>query len=136
MTLATIRQGFETALKTWADAQTPAIPIAWPNVAFTPPAGRYVRSHVLPSPEEYLFFANTGREFRGIYQVSLCLPINTGSGAAETLAASMAAAFSASFTQSGLRIYLLRPFSCAPAITEESRYVVPVSTQFKAYTTE
>jgi hypothetical protein len=38
MSNAKIRAELETRLKTWADAQTPKIPIAFQNVAFTKPA--------------------------------------------------------------------------------------------------
>ncbi len=135
MSAELIRQGFETALKAWADAQTPAIPIAWPNVPFNPPAGRYLRSFVLPLPTEYLSLDNVCKRWRGIYQVSFVMPIGTGSGTVESLITSLGAAITSTLTQSGLRIYLLRPFSAAPPISEPDRFVVPVSTAYEAHTT-
>lgn len=136
MSDAIIRAAFESGLKTWADAQTPAIPIAWPNVTFVPPASgaRYLRAFLLPIPTQYISLDNVCKRWRGIFQVSFCMPIGTGSGSVESLAASMGTAFSSSFTQSGLRINLLRPFSCAPGITEPDRYVVPVSTSYEVNT--
>lgn len=134
MSQALIRAGFETALKTWADAQTPAIPVAWPNVAFTPPAGRYVRAKVLPAPTKKKFLDGTGRTWRGIFQATFYMPIGVGAGTVEALAASLDAAFADSFTSGGVRIYLLEPFSAAPELPHPDRFVVPVSATYRADT--
>lgn len=132
MSHALIRSGFETVLKAWADAQTPAIPIAWPNVAFTPPAGRYLRALLIPASTKKLTFDGAGRTYRGLFQVSFCMPIGVGAGAVETLAASLDAAFTDSFVSGSLRVYLLEPFSMAPALQEPDRYMVPVSATYRA----
>lgn len=134
MTQALIRAGFETALKTWADAQTPAIPIAWPNVAFEPPAGRYLRAQLLPAQTKKLTLDGSGRTYRGVFQVLFSMPPGTGAGSVESLAASLDAAFADSFTHGGLRIYLLSPISLAPAIPDPARYLVPVSADYRADT--
>lgn len=135
MSDALIAKAFESTLKAWADAQTPAIPVAWENVAFDPPAGRYVRAHLLPTPARHLGLDGTGRELHGIFQVDLCMPIGTGAGSARVLADSLDAAFSLSILQDGLRIWLLAPLSAAPPIQQPDRYVVPVSATYKAFVT-
>lgn len=135
MSDALIRKAFESRLKTWADAQTPAIPIAWPNVAFTPPAGRYLRAFTLPAETQYLSTDNVCKTWKGIYQVSFCMPIGTGAGAVESLLPSLTAAFTSNFVQDGLRIFLLRPFSARPGIEEPDRWVVPVDAAFTCFTT-
>ncbi|MBT2326125.1 hypothetical protein J7E62_27735 [Variovorax paradoxus] len=134
MSQAIIRAGFESRLSTWAAAQTPAIPVAWQNVAFTPPVGRYLRAFLLPAKTQTASMDGICRTWKGIFQVSFCMPIGTGSGTVEGLAASMGAAFTDSFTQSGLRIYLLEPFSMAAAIQEPDRYVVPMSASYRVDT--
>jgi hypothetical protein len=134
MSQATIRKGFETRLKAWADAQTPAIPVAWPNVAFVPPAGRYVRAFVLPAKTQYLSLDGVCRTWRGILQASFCMPLGTGAGTVESLVASLDAYFASTFVQDGQRIYLLEPLSAAPAIQEPDRYVVPVSAAYRSDT--
>lgn len=135
MTQALIRKGFEVSLKTWADALTPALPIAWENVPFVPPVGRYARAFLLPADTESLFFDGTGREYTGVFQVSLAMTIGAGAAAAETLIASLAAYFSVSFTSSGLRITMLRPFSASSPIQEPDRWVIPCSAAYKAVST-
>jgi hypothetical protein len=132
MSDALIAQAFEFTLKTWADAQTPAIPVAWENVSFTPPAGRYVRANLIPNHASHLFFDGTGRSLQGIFQVSLCMPIGTGAGAARTLVDSLDAAFAITITAGGLRIWLTSPISAAPPIEHPDRFIVPVSAYYKA----
>lgn len=136
MSHALIRAGFETALKAWADAQTPAIPVAWPNVRFVPPAGgsRYLRADLIPAPTKKKFLDGTGRTWRGLFQVTFSMPPDTGAGTVEALAAALDAAFADSFTSGAVRIYLLEPFSIAPALPHPSRYVVPVTASYRADT--
>ena len=136
MSQATIRAGFETRLKTWADAQTPAIPIAWQNVNFAPPVSgaRYVRAFLLPAATQVLSLDGICKTWKGVFQVSFCVPIGVGSGTVESLAASLGAVFSASFVHGGLRIYLIEPFSMASAINEPDRYVVPLSASYRVDT--
>ena len=134
MSQALIRKAVETRLKTWADAQTPVIPVAWQNVGFTPPVGRYLRAFVLPAPTQYTSLDQECRSWKGIFQVSFCMPIGTGSATVESLIASLDAAFASSFTQDGLRIFLLAPLSAAPAISEPDRHVVPVSAPYRVDT--
>lgn len=127
-----VRAAFEVRLKTWADAQTPAIPVAWQNVVFDPPEGRYVRAFLLPSETQSRHLSRTDRSYAGLFQVSLCMPIGKGIRSAEALAGSLDAHFPHTFTQGALRIWLLRPFSIAAPLEEGNRIVVPVTTQYEA----
>jgi hypothetical protein len=133
MSDALIAQAFETTLKAWADAQTPAIPVAWENVEFNPPAGRFASAHLIPNEAKSLFLDGSGRTRVGIFQVSLHMPIGTGAGAARALVDSLDAAFPITITSGGLRIWLLSPFSAAPPLNQPSRFVVPVSAHYKAF---
>ena len=134
MTQALVRRAFETTLKTWADAQTPALPVTWENRAFEPPTGRYARAFLLPADTESLFLDGTGREYLGVFQVSLVMTIGAGAAAAETLLASLDVAFPLSVTYGGLRVSLIRPFSASSPILEPDRWVVPCSCSYKAFT--
>lgn len=134
MSQALIRKGFETRLKTWADAQTPSIPIEWQNVSFTPPAGRYARAFLIPNATQSETLEKTHRRYEGIFQVSLCMNLGTGSGVVEALVSSLDAAFASYFTESPLRIFLLSPMSAATALIEVDRYVVPISAAYRADT--
>lgn len=133
MTQAIIRKAFETRLKTWADALSPVMPIAWQNKAFSPPVGRYARAFLIPAPTEARYLLPDDRTYSGIFQVTLCMPLDTGSSAMETLVASLAAAFPHTFTQDSTTIWLTKPFSAAPALPDDARYIVPVSAPYTVF---
>jgi hypothetical protein len=134
MSDALVRAAFETRLAAWAAAQSPAIPIAYENATFTPPTGRYVRCFLIPAPAASETLNGEHRRRMGVFQVSLCMPIGSGPGAAASLAASLDTAFplSAPMTQGGIKVFLLSPMSIAPAIQDGDRYVIPVSCTYRA----
>lgn len=136
MSDALIRTAFESRLATWAAAQTPAIQVAYENVNFTPPAGRYLRCFILPADTQSDTLDGLHRKRMGIFQVDLCMPTGTGPGPAVALAASLDAAFplTAPMTQSTLKIFLLSPMSPSAAIQQPDHYVVPVSCAYRADT--
>ena len=136
MSDALVRAAFETRLLAWANAQVPPIPVAFENASFTPPTGRYVRAYLLPAPTASETLNGEHRRRMGVYQVSLCMPIGSGPGAAAALCASLDAAFPMALpmSQGGVKVFMLSPMSPAPAITEPDRYVVPVSCTYRADT--
>jgi hypothetical protein len=136
MSDALVRAAFETRLLAWANAQVPAIPVAFENAAFTPPSGRYARAYLLPAPTACETWGGEHRRRMGIFQVSLCMPIGTGPGAAALLTASLDAAFPIALpmTQGTLKVFLLSPMSPAPAIQESDHFIVPVSCTYRADT--
>lgn len=129
-----VRAAFETRLKSWADAQVPPIPVAWENVPFNPPTGRYVRCYLMPAPVASETMNGEHRRRMGVFQVSLCMPAGAGVAPAVGLAASLDLTYPLAqpMTYNGLNIFLLSPMSMAPAIQEEDRYVVPVSCTYRA----
>lgn len=138
MSQALIRRAFESALQTWANAQTPPIPIAFENVTFTPPAlgGRYLRAFLLPAATGSDDLQGVHRRYEGVFQVSIVTPLNKGPGPAEALAAAIAALYSpeTQMVVSGLRVYVITPMSPAAGIPEDDAYVVPMSCQYRADT--
>jgi hypothetical protein len=136
MTQALVRQALEAKLNTWAQAQTPAIVVAWENVPFTPPATRYVRSNILPAPTVSQTLAKTHVRYSGIYQVTLVMPNNSGPGAADALIDSLRTAYTPAtlITQGTLKLYIIEPASPAPPLQEGDRYIIPVSIQYEAHT--
>lgn len=136
MSDALVRAAFETRLLAWANAQTPAIPVAFENATFAPPPGRYVRCYVLPAPTACETWNGEHRRRMGVFQVSLCMPIGAGPGAAAALTASLDAAFTlaAPMTQGSIKVFMLSPMSPAPALQEPDHFIVPVSCTYRADT--
>lgn len=136
MSLKRIRAAYEGRLATWAAARSPALTVAYENAPFTAPAGVYLRAFVLPADTVSDDLAGVLTTYRGIFQVSVVAPINTGPGAALGIADELAALFvmNARLTVSGLTVQQSTPCSIAPALQDATNYIVPVSFQFRADT--
>ena len=74
MSIALIQSALEKRLL----ALPPQLPTAWENVTFTPPSSMWQRvNHLINVPRE-LALERTLRMGRGIFQVTVHAPINTG----------------------------------------------------------
>lgn len=131
-----IRTALETVLSTWAAAQSPAIPVAWENVEFTQPEGRYLRAFLLPAQTISADIGRANRRYAGVFQVSVVMPLGDGPVPAEVIVASLAALFppATPIVQSGLTVWIKDPLSPSPAITERDRYRIPCSLSYLADT--
>lgn len=136
MSDALVRAAFETRLAAWAAAQSPAIPVSYQNVPFTPPTGRYVRVWILPAPTQSHGIGGTDRERKGVVQIDLCLPIGTGSKTASDLAASLDAAFplTGPMAQGSIEVWMTSPLSAAAPIEGPTHYTVPLSGSYLSHT--
>ena len=137
MSQTLIRRAYEGRLATWAAARSPALQVAWENQPFTPTTGAtYLRAYVLPAMTDAPDLAGALRTYRGVFQVSVCCPINTGPGVAAGIADELAALFvvNARLTSGGLTVQQITPWSIAPALPSDTNYIVPVSFQYRADT--
>lgn len=133
MTQPLIRQAFETRLSTWASLQ--GLNVAWENVEFEPETDEtFVQANLLVAPTKDLFFDQSGRDYRGVFQVRLNMPLGTGPGTGEAMLSSLDAAFAGSFTQGSIRVTLMSPMAAAPALPVADRYVIPVSAEYRVVT--
>lgn len=132
MSQATIRAAFETRLKTWADAQVPPIPVAFENVAFTPPSGTYLRVFILPATTTSETMDTVHRGYKGVVQVTIVVDLNAGSQKAQQIAQALDSLFPMpGFNYSGLRINMTSPMSLRNAQSEDDRYAYPVSGNYR-----
>lgn len=130
-----ILEAFEKRLTDWASAQTPAIPIAYMNKNFTPPATQYIRAFLLPAATQSLTLDGVNRDYSGVFQVSFVMPKNEGGKPATKLADLIDAAFPVSFLYKGLRIWMTKPMGTRPSYNDDDgRYVLPVSGNYRAET--
>lgn len=135
MSAKRIRAIYEGRLKTWADARIPALRVAYENVPFTPTSGEtYLKAYLLPATTAAPDLAGTVTTYRGVFQVSVVVPINKGAGAALGIADELAALFvvNARLTASGFTVQQIAPCSVAPALQDDTNYIVPVSFQYRA----
>jgi len=134
MSQKTIRAALESRLKTWADAQAPAIPCAWENVPYVPTVGaKYLRAYILPAATYDAAITGDLTRYTGIFQVSIYVPEGTGAGAAETIAESLIALYpiTLSIAKSGLSIVIERTPSIGTAMNDEGWRVLPVSIRYR-----
>jgi len=131
---ALVRAAFETALSTWAAAQTPPIPVAWENVNFNPPASRYIRANLLPADTASFDLLGKHRRYQGVLQIMLCMPLGVGKGATEALVSAIEALFpqAAWFTASAFRVQVASPMSAAPSFPDDSKMLTPVSCRYRS----
>lgn len=135
MTQRRVRQAFEVPLKTWASAQVPPVPVAWENSTFKPPAGRYLRAYLLPADTASYDLLGKHRCYRGIFQLTLCLPLQTGMKAAEVMAEAIGALYpvNTAIVVDDLRVYPVSPMSTARAIPEDDCISLPLSCRYEAH---
>lgn len=136
MSNALIRETFEGLLKTWADAQTPAIPIAFEGVQFTPPSTRYLRAFLIPNTTQSDDLGRVHRRYEGFFQVTQVLPIGYGASQAQAMQAAIVALYPTTtpFLNGSLSIWATQPMSASVAIQEPGRYVVTLLLPYRADT--
>lgn len=82
-----IRSELETRLKTWADAQSPKIPIAFEGVPFTKPPGTpFLQAYLMPAVTINPTVDGIRSREVGIFQVNCWVADGKGSAEAEALA--------------------------------------------------
>lgn len=115
MSNAIIRAYMEGKIATWAAAQSPAIPVAYEDVPFTPPAtGHYLEVFLMPAATLTATIKGTRGRMIGLFQINLYTRAGQGSGPSETLAQSIIAAF-----------------PCVPKVGDVSIENIPYATQIE-----
>lgn len=132
-----IRALYEGRLAAWAAARATPLSVAYQNRPQTPATGTtYLKAFLLPSPTDSQDLAGAHRVYAGVFQVSVVAPINTGPGAAEGIADELIALFPLNLllTSGAVTVQINTPASAAPALQDESNYIVPVSFTYRADT--
>lgn len=111
---------------------TLALPTAWENSPFTPPAGLYLAESFLPGQTQP--FAVTGTDtVGGIYQVLAMAPKGGTKGAGYAAAKQVADLFPRGFRLTyGGQTVTIRSTSQLPAIEAGDRWATPVSVEWWA----
>jgi hypothetical protein len=90
MSIQVIRAYFETRLKTFADSQSPAVPISFENLAFTKPtSGNFLECFLLPNQTINPTVDGLRKREIGIFQVNCWTRQGAGSGDGMSLAQSI-----------------------------------------------
>lgn len=137
MSHKTIRSLFQARLAAWAAARTPALRVAYENVAFSPNADeQYLKAYNLPAGTDSETLAGDHKRYTGLFQVTIVGPSAKGSGAVEGVVDELAALFPLYLRlQSGsFEVVVMTPVDQGPGIAEGSTYSVAASFQYRADT--
>ena len=131
MSIAIIQSALEKRLLTL----TPNLPTAWENVTFTPPSSMWQRvNHLINVPRE-LALERTLRMDRGIFQVTVHAPINTGRLSAMQRAEMIRDHFAPvlMLTEGAVRVDIVGTPRIASPMPDEAWWAVPVSVYWSAF---
>lgn len=133
-----IRSLFEAHLKAWADARLPKLPIAYEDVAFTPPANgaAFLKAFLLPGNTDSEDLEGKHTSYRGVFQVSVVTASGAGRGAAALIADEIAALLpnNLALTKAGFKVFVRSPMATAGAIQGDTSSSLPLSFQYRADT--
>jgi hypothetical protein len=131
-----IRSALETILSTWAAGRVPALRVAWDNVPFTTATGEtYLRAYMLPAATISTSFGGADHDYRGIFQVTVAAPVDSGSGVALGIAEEVIALYPNNLiTATTPPVQIVKPPSIATAMVDGVSFVVPVSITYRAFT--
>lgn len=119
---------------------SPAVPVAWPNVAFAPPADAqgkpapFLRVNDIPAPTRGLSIADTGtNEYVGLFQVDVMWPHGGGVSAAKETAGAIVAHMKRGtrLDRQSVRVDVTQA-SVGPVISDDPRIMIPVTITYRA----
>ena len=131
MSQSLIRKALEKKLA----ALSPNIATAYENVSFTPVAGTpYQRITLMPNDPDNSQMGSASYIARGIFQVTLCYPTQTGPASAETQAQIVQAHFKrgTALAESGIFVVVTHTPKQHPAMIDLDRYCIPLSILYQA----
>ena len=129
MSLEICRKALEKRLATL----TPAIAIAYENVAFIPVTGTpYHKAVLIPNETTAPAIDQATKIEKGIFQVSIYYPLNQGTSAAGLRAELIRAHFPAGLvlTEGTYKVRVSRPPAIAGGMPDGAFYMIPVSIYF------
>ena len=111
------------------------LPIAWPNVKFTPPAtGRYLRVQFVPNVvNRRLIGSNDPHQYLGLLQVSVYDRINVGETWGRRTAGRVADHFPADLRLGAIGVRITERPTVADMITEDDRVQIPVMIEWECW---
>lgn len=132
MSQSLIAELLESRLADWADSQ--GLPVAYANIAFDPPPGIYLESHVMPAATEAIDLSRRAQVFRGVFQINVVVPAGDGKRDGSKIAESIIALFpeGQEMSEGDFSCYINSAPSAFSAIPNDISYTIPVSMSYRA----
>ena len=116
---------------------SPALPVAWPNVAFTPPADhRYLRVAFVPNVANRIFIgSDEPHQHLGLLQLSVYWTKGQGEAAPRAVAAALAAHFPCvlKLTSVGVTVHITKRGDVRDLIVEDAAVQIPVMIAWEVF---
>lgn len=115
---------------------SPSLPIAWPNEAFTKPAGGYIRVNNFPNVTRRVAILGAEPHQRlGILQLDIFAPLNENSAVAEEIAGQVAAHFEADLKlrYEEVTVRVVSAPSVTRGLADNSHWQVPVMVNWECF---
>ena len=112
------------------------LPIIYENIGATPNDEIYLKSNILPAVTTAFDIDGSSRIYKGVYQISVVAPINTGKSRSQKIAEAIIQHFplNLELTSHNFSLYINSVPSVYPAITDKTTYTIPVSMNYRADT--
>jgi Bacteriophage related domain of unknown function len=117
-------------------ALSPVLPVAFPDVAFSSPAGPYLRADFIPNRTDNLGLANDAKaRHQGILQVMAIYPVNSGIIKPTNTAGLIASHFAKGtiLYGSGVKVKVYANSSVGAPMSEPDRVNVPVTILYRSF---
>ncbi|OCG35762.1 hypothetical protein A9G26_06025 [Gilliamella sp. Bim1-2] len=112
------------------------LPIIYENIEATPNDEIYLKSNILPAITTSFDLGGNSRIYKGVYQVSVVAPINTGKSHSQQISEAIITHFklNTELTKDNFSLYINSIPSVYPAITDKTTYTIPISMNYRADT--
>ncbi|PXY91419.1 phage tail terminator-like protein [Gilliamella apis] len=132
--ISTISELLESHLYTIANQLN--LQIVYKNIAATPNDEIYLKSNILPAITTCFDLDGESRIYKGVYQVSVVAPINTGKSRSQQIVESIIKHFQLNLElkKGTFSLYINSVPSAYPAITDKTTYTIPISMNYRADT--
>lgn len=120
---------------------SPVLPVAYPDVAFTPPKDGsnkplpYLEAAMMQVPTRGLAITGGTNAFSGMMQVTVCYPQNSGAIKSQQIAASIIAWFKkdSTFTDGTTKVRIIQPPYVSPSYADATYTRTPITVPYVSY---
>lgn len=132
--ISTISELLESHLYTIANQLN--LQIVYENIEATPNDEIYLKSNILPAITTSFDLDGESRIYKGVYQISVVAPINTGKSRSQQIVESIIKHFqlNTELTKDNFSLYINSIPSVYPAIADKTTYTTPISMNYRADT--
>lgn len=130
MSNAIIRAALETRLKTWADAQTPKVPVAYQGAPFTKPTGAFLEAFLIPNDTLHKEVSGQRKTYIGLFQINCWAPSGKGMGEVERLSQKVIDLFPM-LPKTGAVSIESTPSAERPIMDDSGWVIVPVTARYR-----